>query len=108
MQRVERAYRPPALISGFNRHGGAFHRGYLSNTEKVLHILAGKLLGWSSRRIAVNRKVESDRRTVDRLWRKFALTGELGALPKGRRGHHNANSKLGPYGRLYLRLAVIR
>ena len=106
---AERAYRPLSdLQSGTNKNGGFFWRGYLSCPDKVLHIIAGKLLGWDSSRVAKHVKVQVSRNTVVRLWEKFQRTGQLGPLKKGCSGSQNSRSKLGSLGRLFLQLYTIR
>ena len=106
--RAERAFRQPALPTGVNCNGGFFHNGWLSNSDKVLFIVAGKALGWSNRRVARHTFVRCDKETVRRLWRKFVLTGELGALRKGRRGSAHSRTMLHTERRLYIRLWLIR
>ena len=48
LMRPERDYRQPAIGTGRNCNGGIWYRGKLTNPDKYLYIVAGKLLGRKS------------------------------------------------------------
>ena len=45
-------YRQPAIGTSRNRKGGISYRGRLSDPDKCLHIIAGKLLGCKAAALA--------------------------------------------------------